>query len=66
MRRVLLASHAGLVILPLQDLLAFGADTRINTPGRAHGNWGFRVTEEQMARLDCAALFEENRRYGRI
>ena len=65
-RRALLASHARLVVFPVQDLLLYGADTRINTPGRAHGNWRYRVTAEQLRSLDRAALYEENRRYGRI
>lgn len=65
-RRVLLSSHANLVICPVQDLLVYGADTRINTPGRASGNWRYRVTAEQLASLDRRMLYEENRRYGRI
>ena len=36
--RTIFASSAGLVILPVQDLLLYGSDTRLNTPeiGRAH------------------------------
>ena len=45
--RLLLASVADTVILPMQDLLLFGEDTRINTPGRAEGNWAFRFTQRQ-------------------
>ena len=61
----LYASHAGLLILPIQDLLFFGEDTRVNTPGRAEGNWGFRVTETQLASLDTAYFSALARRYGR-
>ena len=61
----LYASHAGLVILPVQDLLLFGADTRFNTPGRAEGNWAFRVTEEQMSEIDTAYFRSLTIRYGR-
>ena len=42
--RALLMSRADTVIFPIQDLLGFGADTRINTPGRAEGNWRYRIT----------------------
>jgi 4-alpha-glucanotransferase len=31
-------------IFPLQDVLGFGADTRMNLPGRPYGNWAWRFT----------------------
>ena len=37
-------SSAAAVILPVQDLLLFGDDTRMNVPGTAEGNWRFRLT----------------------
>ena len=46
--REMLASSAGLVIFPVQDILRFGSDTRLNTPGKADKNWAFRITEEQL------------------
>ena len=45
-------SSAGLIILPIQDLLLYGADTRMNVPGRAEGNWEFRITKEQLDTID--------------
>ena len=63
--RTMLASHAGLVILPVQDLLCFGADTRMNTPGRAEGNWGYRITKEQLASIDVAKYKRYLTLYGR-
>jgi len=50
--RTMLASHASTVIMPIQDILGFGADTRINTPGKAEGNWAYRVTKEQIDNID--------------
>ena len=50
--RTMFASHAGLLILPIQDLLGYGSDTRLNIPGKADGNWQFRVTEEQLSSID--------------
>jgi 4-alpha-glucanotransferase len=35
-------SAAALAIMPLQDLLNFGSDARMNQPGRAEGNWQWR------------------------
>ncbi len=61
----LYASHAGLLILPIQDLLLYGEDTRFNTPGVAEGNWAFRVTEEQLVSIDTAYFATLARRYGR-
>ncbi|MBQ7362950.1 MAG: 4-alpha-glucanotransferase [Clostridia bacterium] len=49
--RCLLASSARAVILPVQDLLGFGADTRMNTPGVPDGNWRFRITEDNLRTL---------------
>ena len=48
--RTLFESSALLAIVPVQDLVGFGADTRMNTPGLADGNWAFRITKES---LDC-------------
>ncbi len=64
--RTMLASHASLVIFPVQDLLLFGSDTRFNTPGVERGNWGFRITREQLLALDAARLRSLNELYRRL
>ena len=64
-KRTLLASAAPLVIFPIQDLFGFGADTRMNTPGRAKGNWAYRITRDQLDALDRSALMRMNRLYCR-
>lgn len=61
----LYASHAGLTIFPIQDLLLYGEDTRFNTPGTAEGNWAYRVTEEQIASIDTTYFATLADRYGR-
>lgn len=63
--RGMMASHAGLLIFPVQDLLKYGRDTRLNTPGSSVDNWAFRVTEEQLRAVDRKHWRELNRRYGR-
>jgi len=50
--RTVFASAAGLVVMPVQDLLGYGSDTRINIPGKADGNWRYRVTREQLDGID--------------
>ena len=63
--RTMYASHADLLILPVQDLLRYGEDTRINRPGTPSGNWGYRVTEEQLAQVDLSAFRALGELYGR-
>lgn len=40
------SSKAALAIAPLQDLLNLGAESRMNIPSRASGNWRWRCREE--------------------
>ena len=63
--RTMLQSHSKLVIMPIQDVLGFGADTRINTPGSAEGNWAYRVTKEQIDGIDREKFRRLNRMYFR-
>jgi 4-alpha-glucanotransferase len=46
-----LSSRARLAIVPLQDVLGLGSEARMNRPGVAEGNWGWR--------LDAGALTPE-------
>jgi 4-alpha-glucanotransferase len=39
---VVYQSRARLAILPMQDLLGLGSEARMNTPGKAEGNWSWR------------------------
>ncbi len=64
--RTLFASHASLVILPIQDILGFGSDTRFNIPGKPDGNWRFRITREQLFSVDRAYYRRLNDLYKRI
>lgn len=61
----IMASSAGLVIFPIQDLLGYGNDTRLNVPGRAENNWLFRITKKQVDLIDTNKYKELNRLYGR-
>ena len=63
--RALMMSAAGIVIFPVQDLLGYGADTRVNTPGKAHGNWCYRVTEDQLRSIDFQKFAHMNKIYAR-
>ena len=43
------SSIAGLAMAPLQDLLNLGREARMNIPGRADGNWRWRVSEDMLS-----------------
>ena len=54
--RLAWSSRAALSIAPLQDLLNLGRDARMNVPGRAGGNWGWRCTHELLTDTPFAWL----------
>jgi len=39
------ASTAETAVAPMQDFMKLGADARMNTPGVAEGNWGWRLRD---------------------
>jgi 4-alpha-glucanotransferase len=47
--RLAWSSSAALAIAPLQDLLNLGSEARMNVPGRADGNWRWRVREDMLS-----------------
>ncbi|MBQ6266442.1 MAG: 4-alpha-glucanotransferase [Clostridia bacterium] len=63
--RAVFASPAKLAIIPVQDFLMYGSDTRINTPGVAEGNWRYRITKEQLLRADLPYFRALHRIYKR-
>ncbi len=75
--RLAYMSVARLVIVPVQDMLGYGHEFRMNTPGTAHGNWGWKlvpgeITDEMVARIarmtalyNRSAEAEESARNGR-
>jgi 4-alpha-glucanotransferase len=48
MIRVLMASVADTVLIPMQDVLGLGSEARMNRPGRMGGNWRWRYEREQL------------------
>lgn len=43
------SSPAALAIAPLQDVLNLGREGRMNVPGRAEGNWRWRMTPDMLS-----------------
>lgn len=63
--RTLFESSAKIAIVPVQDLVGFGADTRMNTPGKANGNWAFRITKESLNQTNTQFFRDIVNRYNR-
>ena len=47
--RLAWSSPAALAIAPLRDLVNLGSEARMNVPGRADGNWRWRVREDMLS-----------------
>jgi 4-alpha-glucanotransferase len=47
--RLALASVADRAIFPMQDLLGLGADSRMNAPGKATGNWDWQMLPNSLS-----------------
>jgi 4-alpha-glucanotransferase len=60
------ASVADLAVAPMQDVLGLGAEARMNTPGEGAGNWGWRMTDAQLAEAPSRWLRTLTATYGRL
>lgn len=63
--RAALASVADLAIVPAQDLLGIGSEGRMNVPGRAAGNWAWRMRGDDLTVDLIGKLRDLNDLYGR-
>ncbi len=54
-----------LCIFPLQDILGFGGDCRMNTPGVAEGNWRWRCSGEFLTSAIAEQLQTITQRFNR-
>lgn len=66
--RMALSSVANIAIVPMQDYLKLGADSRMNTPSTPSGNWAWRMSSETFSSTDeMAARIKKNcELYGRL
>ena len=65
--RAAMLSVADTVILPVQDVLGLGNDTRMNCPGTSEANWSWRLAEGQWTddvTADLAELVHATARRG--
>ncbi len=63
--QTLWGSPADTVILPVQDLLGYGSDCKMNRPGVAKGNWEYRLSQEGFAQLEPSVYKKRSELYGR-
>lgn len=64
--KAVLGTVCRLAVIPAQDLLGLGTWARMNTPGTVIGNWHWRMSDAEFARLDSKWLNEQLRAFGRI
>jgi len=58
-------SVANTAIVPLQDILGVGSEGRMNTPGQASGNWGWRYSQDMLTSVISNRLRVFTETYGR-
>ncbi|MEM6430092.1 MAG: 4-alpha-glucanotransferase [Deinococcota bacterium] len=63
--RTAFASIAVFAIAPLQDVLRLDGHARMNLPGAASGNWGWRFTWEIIEDWLASSLYDLTHLYGR-
>lgn len=63
--RLASSSVANQAVFPVQDLLGLGADARMNTPGSAEGNWGWRYRPDSLDEPVSDRLRQVTEYYGR-
>jgi 4-alpha-glucanotransferase len=56
---------ADTAIAPLQDVLGLAREGRINVPGTASGNWGWRATADMVTHDPLGRLRELTETYDR-
>lgn len=60
------SSVACLALAPMQDLLALDSEARMNYPGRASGNWFWRLPSAALSRGLQEHIFDYNLLYNRL
>ncbi len=64
--RIALGSTARLAIIAMQDLLGFGSDCRMNTPGTVANNWLWRCDLSSFSEEVATYLYMENKFFNRL
>jgi 4-alpha-glucanotransferase len=65
MMRLLMMSVAEMIVVTMQDMLGLDEEARMNLPGRADGNWGWRYRPEMLTPALAERLRGMTEAYGR-
>ena len=60
------ASPASLAVVPAQDVLGLGSDTRMNWPGKTDGNWRWRLDRGALTSALAKRLRGLTEQHGRV
>lgn len=63
--KLVMSSVADMVIIPMQDVLGLGEESRTNLPASSEGNWRWRLVPEKLSPVITKKLSEMTRIYGR-
>ena len=63
--RTCFGTPARFALIPIQDLFCQGSEYRMNTPGKAEGNWTYRVKKELLTSDVAKRLYDVTKLYGR-
>ncbi len=63
--RLALSSTSDLALIPVQDLLGYGTELRMNIPGTDQGNWRWKLTRKSLEKGIPAKLKKLCRLYNR-
>ena len=61
-----MSSVADTFVVQMQDCLGLGAEGRMNTPGKADGNWQWRLLPHEASPALAKKLYQYARMYGRV
>ena len=63
--RLAMMSVANMVVIPMQDMLGLGEESRMNLPATSENNWAWRLLPEQITPALRNELTEATVLYGR-
>ncbi|WP_404326220.1 4-alpha-glucanotransferase [Aerophototrophica crusticola] len=64
--RFTLNTNSRFAVMPVQDVLGLGTEARMNVPGKAEGNWAWRLAPGQLRREHLERLRELTEASGRL
>ncbi len=63
--RLAISSVSDIAVVPVQDIIGAGDDGRMNTPGKASGNWSYRFAMNELKTGDAKKIADWCQIFGR-